>query len=326
MVDAELDRAAEDGAGGVGVARRPEDVGAGELHGAEADPVDGLVAEVGGLGHGRQAPLASTAGQEGERSWDSHHHPPAARSSPSSCGRSASARRPESVGLRGRRPAAHAGPAARGGLPARRGGAVLVHVARAGPRHHAVGERARRARPGPRPRPRRAHAPLRPRRRRRADRRRAPTRPRRRRSSPPSSRALEPNPAYLLGPRTDILAWNRVATRLIGTPTQAPDGTTNLLWWVFTDPGDGGPSPPGDRPQHARALPRGARAPLRRPGVHLADRRAARGQPGASASCGRATRCSTRSSGRSASSTRELGHAGRCTTCRASRRATPTCA
>ena len=53
---------------------------------------------------------------------------------------------------------------------------------------------------------------------------------------------LEPNPAYLLGPRTDILAWNRVATRVIGTPTQRPDGTRNLLWWVFTDPGDAGPT------------------------------------------------------------------------------------
>ena len=46
VVDAELDRAPEHGAGGVGVARRPDDVRTGELHGAEAHPVDGLVAEV----------------------------------------------------------------------------------------------------------------------------------------------------------------------------------------------------------------------------------------------------------------------------------------
>ena len=130
---------------------------------------------------------------------------------------------------------------------------------------------------------------------------------RRRPSSPQSSSALEPNPAYLLGPRTDVLAWNRAATRLLGAPTRAPDGTANLLWWLFTDPGAGGPTAPGDRPQHARPLPRRARAPLRRPRLRRAHRRAARGQPEPSASCGRATRCSTRSSGRRRSSTRELG-------------------
>ena len=45
MVDAELDRAAQHGARGIGVAGRAEDAGAGELHRAEADAVDGLVAE-----------------------------------------------------------------------------------------------------------------------------------------------------------------------------------------------------------------------------------------------------------------------------------------
>ena len=71
---------------------------------------------------------------------------------------------------------------------------------------------------------------------------------------------LEPNPAYLLGPRTDVLAWNRVATRLLGAPTRAPDGETNLLWWLFTTPGDGGPTRQGTarntlarfRAEHAR--------------------------------------------------------------------------
>ena len=49
-----LDSAAQDGAGAVGVARRAEDARAGELHGAESDAADGLVAEEGGLviGHG----------------------------------------------------------------------------------------------------------------------------------------------------------------------------------------------------------------------------------------------------------------------------------
>jgi transcriptional regulator with XRE-family HTH domain len=46
--------------------------------------------------------------------------------------------------------------------------------------------------------------------------------------------ALVPHPAYLLGPRTDVLAWNRAATGLLGTPASAPDGPQNLLWWLFT--------------------------------------------------------------------------------------------
>ena len=54
---------------------------------------------------------------------------------------------------------------------------------------------------------------------------------------------LQPNPAYLFGPRTDVLAWNDAATALLGSPTQAPDGRTNLLWWLFT----GEASPPARR-------------------------------------------------------------------------------
>jgi transcriptional regulator with XRE-family HTH domain len=45
---------------------------------------------------------------------------------------------------------------------------------------------------------------------------------------------LEPAPAYLLGPRLDVLAWNAGASRIIGTPTAAPDGRRNLLWWMCT--------------------------------------------------------------------------------------------
>jgi len=48
---------------------------------------------------------------------------------------------------------------------------------------------------------------------------------------------LEPNPAYLIGPRTDVLAWNATATRMLGEVSMAPDGRRNLLWWVFTEPG-----------------------------------------------------------------------------------------
>jgi transcriptional regulator with XRE-family HTH domain len=58
------------------------------------------------------------------------------------------------------------------------------------------------------------------------------------REAPPELAAivdgLEPNPAYLIGPRTDVLSWNRAATALLGKPTAAPDGRPNLLWWLFT--------------------------------------------------------------------------------------------
>ena len=46
---------------------------------------------------------------------------------------------------------------------------------------------------------------------------------------------LDPNPAYLLNPRSDVLAWNRSAALLLGTPTDAPDGVQNMLWWMFTE-------------------------------------------------------------------------------------------
>jgi transcriptional regulator with XRE-family HTH domain len=45
---------------------------------------------------------------------------------------------------------------------------------------------------------------------------------------------LLPAPAYLMGPRADVLAWNASAERLMGTPTHAPDGPRNMLWWMFT--------------------------------------------------------------------------------------------
>jgi transcriptional regulator with XRE-family HTH domain len=45
---------------------------------------------------------------------------------------------------------------------------------------------------------------------------------------------LAPNPAYLLGPRADVLAWNAAATAMLGEPTRAPDGRPNPLWWLFT--------------------------------------------------------------------------------------------
>ena len=53
---------------------------------------------------------------------------------------------------------------------------------------------------------------------------------------------LEPNPAYLLNPRCDVLLWNTAASTLLGPPTAAPDGVTNMLWWMFTAPGPHGGS------------------------------------------------------------------------------------
>ena len=58
------------------------------------------------------------------------------------------------------------------------------------------------------------------------------------REAPPELAAivdgLVPHPAYLVGPRTDVLAWNRAATAMLGTPSAAPDDRPNLLWWLFT--------------------------------------------------------------------------------------------
>lgn len=64
---------------------------------------------------------------------------------------------------------------------------------------------------------------------------------------------LEPNPAYLIGPRTDVLVWNAAAARMLGEPTAAPDGRPNLLWWLFTDRW---PDDPADRGTAADTLAR----------------------------------------------------------------------
>jgi PAS domain-containing protein len=53
---------------------------------------------------------------------------------------------------------------------------------------------------------------------------------------------LEPNSAYLIGPRTDVLVWNTAATRMLGEPSRAPDGVQNVLWWMFTDRAQHGPT------------------------------------------------------------------------------------
>ena len=55
--------------------------------------------------------------------------------------------------------------------------------------------------------------------------------------------ALHPNPAYLLGPMTRILAWNRAASVVLGSPHHLATDRRYLLWWLMVDPGEGGMTP-----------------------------------------------------------------------------------
>jgi transcriptional regulator with XRE-family HTH domain len=48
---------------------------------------------------------------------------------------------------------------------------------------------------------------------------------------------LHPMPAYLLGPMTRILAWNRAASALFGSPDHLPPEHRSLLWLLLVDPG-----------------------------------------------------------------------------------------
>jgi transcriptional regulator with XRE-family HTH domain len=52
--------------------------------------------------------------------------------------------------------------------------------------------------------------------------------------------SLHPNPAYLLGPMTRILAWNRAASIVLGSPDHLPPDRWYLLWWLMVDPGSSG--------------------------------------------------------------------------------------
>lgn len=49
--------------------------------------------------------------------------------------------------------------------------------------------------------------------------------------------ALDPVPAFLTNPRTDVLASNTAAALVIQVPPPGPDGTRNLLRALFTDTG-----------------------------------------------------------------------------------------
>ena len=49
--------------------------------------------------------------------------------------------------------------------------------------------------------------------------------------------SLHPNPAYLLGPMTRILAWNRAASVVLGSPDHLHADRRYLLWLLMVDPG-----------------------------------------------------------------------------------------
>lgn len=52
--------------------------------------------------------------------------------------------------------------------------------------------------------------------------------------------SMHPNPCYLLGPMTRILAWNRAASVVLGSPEHLEPDRRYLLWWLLVDPGEGG--------------------------------------------------------------------------------------
>ena len=49
--------------------------------------------------------------------------------------------------------------------------------------------------------------------------------------------SMHPNPAYLLGPMTRILAWNRAASVVLGSPDHLAADRRYLLWLLMVDPG-----------------------------------------------------------------------------------------
>jgi hypothetical protein len=47
---------------------------------------------------------------------------------------------------------------------------------------------------------------------------------------------LEPNPAYVMDERFDIVAWNRAQSALWRDPGEVPPERRNLMWLAFSDP------------------------------------------------------------------------------------------
>lgn len=54
---------------------------------------------------------------------------------------------------------------------------------------------------------------------------------------------LHPAPAYLLGPMTQILAWNPAASALLGSPDHLSPERRSLLWMLLVDPGEARTNP-----------------------------------------------------------------------------------
>jgi transcriptional regulator with XRE-family HTH domain len=55
--------------------------------------------------------------------------------------------------------------------------------------------------------------------------------------------ALHPTPAYLLGPMTRILAWNRAARGVLGSPDHLLAERRSLLWFLLVEPDESLQSP-----------------------------------------------------------------------------------
>ena len=117
--------------------------------------------------------------------------------------------------------------------------------------------------------------------------------------------ALAPDPAYLIGPRTDVLAWNAAPSAARRPrPPRPTDVPQPPMVAVHARPR----RPSGARPRATRSR---ASAPSTRAGS--ATRTSRRSSSSStrpatrSAPCGRGTRCSPSSSVRRRSSTRELG-------------------
>ncbi|MEV5376628.1 helix-turn-helix transcriptional regulator [Streptomyces nondiastaticus] len=50
--------------------------------------------------------------------------------------------------------------------------------------------------------------------------------------------SMENTPAYVVGRRLDIIAWNRLACALLGDFDAMPAGQRNLAWQIFLEPGN----------------------------------------------------------------------------------------
>jgi len=241
VVDAELDGATQDRTGAVGVSRRPEDARAGELHRAEADAIDRLVAEKGGVVS--WVPDCTRVACLTRRGFILGLAPPPTRhdglaeflrhrreqTSPESVGLKGGGRR-RTPGLRREEVSQLAGVGLSWYTWLEQGRDVT-------PSSGVIDALARVFDLGPHERAHLFHLagaslPLPA-----GD---YPT------EAPPELRdvviGLEPNPAYLLGPRTDVLVWNAAAARFLGEPSRAPDGVRNILWWMFTDRAPHGPT------------------------------------------------------------------------------------